>query len=77
MTSATNLAVFLPFLPEGSFLARLLGMVDLFIDLVGGGPVDRRRGRLRARRPAPSRRSLFGVYGVIAVAIAAFMAAGS
>ncbi|MCX6550583.1 MAG: YIP1 family protein, partial [Acidobacteria bacterium] len=31
MSSATNLAVFLPMLDEGSFLARLLGMIDLFL----------------------------------------------
>lgn len=30
MSSATNLAVFLPMLEEGSFLASLLGVVDLF-----------------------------------------------
>ena len=29
MTSATNLAVFLPFLDESSFVARLLGSIDL------------------------------------------------
>ena len=34
LSSATNLGVFLPFLPEGSFLARLVGMVDL---LLSGG----------------------------------------
>ena len=31
MSSATNLAVFLPMLDEGSFLAKFLGTVDLFI----------------------------------------------
>ena len=30
MSSPTNLAVFLPFLDESSFLARLLGSIDLF-----------------------------------------------
>ena len=29
MSSATNLGVFLPFLDESSFLARLLGSIDL------------------------------------------------
>ena len=31
LTSATNLGVFLPFLPENSFLARLAGMADLLL----------------------------------------------
>ena len=31
MSSATNLSVFLPFLEEGSVLARFTGMIDIFI----------------------------------------------
>src|SRR4029078_10549274 len=31
MASATNLSVLLPMLTEGSFLARLAGMIDLFV----------------------------------------------
>ena len=31
MSSATNLAVVLPMIDEGSFLGRLLGMIDLFL----------------------------------------------
>ena len=31
MTSATNLSVLLPMLPDGSFAARLLGMIDLLL----------------------------------------------
>ena len=31
LSSATNLGVFLPFLPETSFLGRLVGMVDLLL----------------------------------------------
>ena len=31
MSSATNLAVFLPMLDESSFLAKLLGTIDLFL----------------------------------------------
>jgi Yip1 domain len=69
MTSATNLAVLLPFVPETSFLGRLLGTIDLFlvwqlIVLAIG------LGVLYRRRTQPIAFSLFGVYGVIAVIIA-------
>jgi len=70
MTSATNLAVFLPMLDEGSFLARLLGMVDLFLIwwvfvlAVGLGVLYR-------RKTGPIAIGLYAVYGVIAVVVAA------
>jgi len=70
MSSATNLAVFLPMLDEGSFLARLLGMVDLFIVWwvivlsIGLGVLYR-------RKTGPIAIGLFAVYGVIAVIVAA------
>jgi hypothetical protein len=70
MTSATNLAVFLPMLDEGSFLARLFGMVDLFLIwwvfvlAVGLGVLYR-------RKTGPIAIALFAVYGVIAVVVAA------
>ena len=70
MSSATNLAVFLPMLDEGSFLARLLGMVDLFLIwwvfvlAVGLGVLYR-------RKTAPIAIGLFAVYGIIAVVVAA------
>lgn len=71
MSSATNLAVFLPMLDEGSFLARLLGMVDLFlvwwVFLLAVG-----LGVLYRRKTGPIAIGLFAVYGVIAVAFAAF-----
>ena len=41
LSSPTNLAVFLPFLDEGSFTARLFGAVDLFLDLVDCEPRHR------------------------------------
>lgn len=75
-SSATNLAVFLPFLTEGSFLARLAGMVDLFIVwsltvLSIGIAVAYRK------KTGGVALIVFGIYALIAVAIAAFQAAGS
>lgn len=73
MTSATNLSVFFPFLPEGGFLTRLLGMADLFLVwwvmvlAIGLAVLYRRRTRSVAL-------SLFAVYGIIAIAIAAVLA---
>jgi hypothetical protein len=75
-TSATNLAVFLPFLTEGSFAARLAGMVDLFVIwwlavLSIGIAVAYRK------KTGGVALVVFGIYALIAVAIAAFQAAGS
>ena len=70
--SATNLAVLLPMLEEGSFLGRLFGMIDLFIIwwvlvlAIGLGVLYRRRTQ-------PIAIGLFSVYAVIAVAVAAIM----
>ena len=76
LTSATNLGVFLPFLPEGSFLARLAGMIDLFliwwlVVLAIGVAVTykKKTGGVAA--------VLFGIYAVIAIGFAAFMAGRS
>lgn len=70
MSSATNLAVFLPWLEEKSFLAKLLGMVDLFmiwwVVLLAIGLAV-----LFKRRTGPIAAGLFIVYGVIAVVVAA------
>jgi hypothetical protein len=72
MVSATNLGVLLPMLPEGSFVARLAGMVDLFmiwwlfVLAVGLGVLYRRRTQ-------PIALSLYAVYGVIALVSAAIM----
>jgi Yip1 domain len=70
MTSASNLAVLLPFVPEESFLGRLLGAIDLFliwqlIVLAIG------LGVLYRKRTQPIAITLFVVYGVIALIIAA------
>ena len=71
MSSKTNLAVFLP-MTEGTFLGRLLGTIDIFlvwqlIVLAIGLAV------LYRRRTQPIATTLFAVYGVIALMIAAVM----
>jgi hypothetical protein len=70
--SATNLAVLLPMVDENSFIGRLLGTIDLFIVwyvvvLAIGLAV------LYKRRTQPIAISLFAVYAVIAIGVAAVM----
>ena len=72
MTSATNLAVLLPMLPEGSFMAKLAGMIDLFV-LWWVFVLAIGLGVLYRRRTQPIAVSLFAVYAVIALAVAAVM----
>lgn len=72
VTSATNLAVMLPMLEEGSFFARLAGMIDLFVIwwlvvLSIGLAV------LYRRRTQPIAITLFAIYAVIALGFSAFM----
>ena len=72
MTSATNLSVLLPMLPDGSFAAHLAASIDLFriwwvIALSIG------LGVLFRRRTQPIALSLFGVYAVIALCVAVVM----
>jgi hypothetical protein len=68
-SSAANLGALLPMLPEGSFAANLLGMVDIFIIwwlivlAIGLGVLYRRRTQ-------PIAISLLTVYAVIAVVVA-------
>lgn len=69
MTSATTLAVLLPMLPDKSFLALLLGMIDLFliwqvVVLSIGLAV------LYRRRTQPIATALLVVYAIIAVIVA-------
>lgn len=70
--SATNLAVLMPFLEEGSFLARLLGMIDIFmiwyivVCAIGLGVLYRRRTQ-------PIAWTLFGIYAAVVLVIAAVM----
>ncbi len=69
MSSATNLGVLLPMLPDTSFMGRLLGMIDLFliwqlIVLSIGLAV------LYRRRTQPIATALLVVYAMIAVIVA-------
>ncbi len=69
MASATSLAVFFPFLDETSFVARLIGAVDLFrvwwtVNLAVG------LGVLYKKPTSPIAWTLLAVYGVIALIIA-------
>jgi hypothetical protein len=73
MTSATNLAVLLPMVDETSFVAKFLGAIDLFLIwqlfvLAIGLAV------LYRRRTQPIATTLFAIYGVIALIIAAVKA---
>jgi hypothetical protein len=73
LDSSTNLAVLLPMLDDTSFLARLLGTIDLFwiwwiVVLAIGLAV------LYRRRTQPILMTFFGIYAVIAIGIAAVMA---
>ena len=69
MTSATTLAVLLPMLPEKSFAARLLGMIDLFLiwQLI---VLSRGLAVLYRRRTQPIATALLVVYAIIAVIVA-------
>ena len=73
MSSATNLAVFFPDLAEGSFLASVLGFIDLFwiwylvVLAIGLAAVYRRRWTSVAG-------GLFVVYVVMGLAVAAIKA---
>ena len=74
MSSPTTLSVFLPFLEENSFLARLLGSIDLirvwwFVSLSIGLAV------LYRRRTGPIAITLLVVYAIIALVVAAIQSA--
>ena len=76
MSGATNLAVFLPFLDETSFLARMFGSIDLILiwwllSLAIGLAV------LYRKRTAPIATTMFAVYVAIAVIIAAIKTAST
>jgi hypothetical protein len=69
LSSATNLAIFLPFLDETSFLAQLLGSIDLIyiwwlVSLSIGLAV------LYRKRTAPIATTLLGVYVTIGLIVA-------
>ena len=70
MSSPTTLAVFLPFLDEGTFAARFLGVIDLFriwwlVNLAIG------IGVLYKKRTTPIATTMLVIYGVIALVVAA------
>ena len=75
MSSATNLAVFLPMLDEGGFLAKFLGTIDLFL-IWWVVVLSIGLGVLFKRRTGPIATGLFVVYGIIAVIVAAFFGRG-
>ena len=71
VTSATSLGALLPVFDDQSFLGKLFGMIDIFIVwwlivLAMGLAV------LYRRRTQPIAYTLFGIYALIIVAIAAF-----
>jgi hypothetical protein len=72
VTSATSLNAILPIFEEDSFMGRLAGAIDLFVIwwvivlAIGLGVLYRRRTQ-------PIAITLFAVYAVIAIGIAAFM----
>jgi hypothetical protein len=76
LSSATNLAVFFPFLDDASFAARLLGAIDLvyiwwMVSLSIG------LGVLYRRRTGPIATTMLAVYVVIGLAVAAIKTATS
>jgi hypothetical protein len=76
MDTISNLGSLFPMLPEKSFLTNLLGTIDVFIIwwlivLAIGLAV------LYRRRTQPIAITLFSLYGVIALAIAAFKSRGA
>ncbi len=73
MSSPTNLSVLVPMLDEQAFVTRLLGSIDLFmvwwtVVLAIGTAV------LYRRRTQPILMTFLGLYAVIALGIAAFLA---
>lgn len=74
LSSATNLGVFLPFLDDSSFAARLFGSIDLFqiwwITTLAIG-----FGVLYRRRTGPIATTMFAVYGAIVLVLAAIRTA--
>jgi hypothetical protein len=76
MSSTTNLAIFLPFLDESSFVARFLGSIDLiFIWWIVSLAIG--MGVLYRKRTGPIAISLLSVYGMIGLIIAAVKSAST
>ena len=74
LSSPTNLGVFVPFLDEASFLARLLSSIDVF-QIWWLVTMSIGLGVLYKRRTGPIATSLLAVYAVIILAIAAVRSA--
>jgi hypothetical protein len=76
ISGGTTLAVLVPFVDEGTFVARLAGMVDVFavwwIVLLATGIAV-----LYRRKTGPIALSFLAVYGLIALGLAALLAARS
>ena len=69
MSSATNLGVFLPMLPEKSFLAYFLGVIDIFL-IWQVVVISIGLAVLYRRRTQPIATALLAIYGIIALIIA-------
>jgi len=76
MAGSTNLAVLFPFLDEASFVARLLGGIDLFV-VWWAISLSIGLGVLFRRRTGPIAISILSVYGAIALIIAAIKTAAA
>jgi len=76
LTSATNLAVFFPFLPDASFATRLLGSIDL-VYIWWMISVSIGLGVLYRRRTGPIATTVLAVYVAIGLVIAAIKTAAS
>ena len=70
LSSPTNLAVFLPFLDESSFLARMLGSIDLFV-IWWAINVSIGLAVLYRKRTGPIATTLIVIYVTIGLVIAA------
>ena len=71
-STVANLGAALPMLPEGSFVANFAGMIDVF-RIWGVIVTAMGLAVLYRRRTQPIATTLFVIYAVIAIAVAAFM----
>ncbi|HKB12474.1 MAG TPA: YIP1 family protein [Vicinamibacterales bacterium] len=76
LSTATNLAVFFPFLDDASFAARLLGSIDLvFVWWMVSAAIG--LGVLYRKRTAPIATTMLAIYVVIGIVIAAIKTVAS
>lgn len=76
MSNPTNLAVFLPFLDENTFLSRMMGSIDLWV-IWWSVSLAIGFGVLYRRRSASIALSFLGLYVVLAIVVAAVRTAFS